>query len=83
VLTGWISPTTPLTGFDPVLISLIRKSMPNLLAYDICGVQPMTGPTGMVFSMKTKAQVEEEETIATPPMPPLEYVAKTYKKIYP
>jgi hypothetical protein len=39
-------------GFDPVLISLIRRSMPNLIAYDICGVQPMSGPTGMIFAMR-------------------------------
>ena len=40
--------------WDPVLISLVRRSMPNLIAYDICGVQPMTGPTGLIFAMKTK-----------------------------
>ena len=44
----------PRAGFDPVLISLIRRSMPNLIAYDICGVQPMTGPTGMIFAMRAK-----------------------------
>jgi hypothetical protein len=37
---------------DPVLISLVRRAMPNLIAYDICGVQPMTGPTGLIFAMK-------------------------------
>jgi len=42
----------PRAGFDPVLISLIRRSMPNLVAYDICGVQPMSGPTGMIFAMR-------------------------------
>ena len=41
-------------GFDPVLISLIRRSMPNLIAYDICGVQPMSGPTGLIFAMRSK-----------------------------
>ena len=41
-----------LAGFDPVLISLIRRAMPNLVAYDICGVQPMSGPTGLIFAMK-------------------------------
>ena len=40
--------------FDPVLISLVRRAMPNLIAYDICGVQPMTGPTGIIFSMKSR-----------------------------
>ena len=40
--------------FDPVLISLVRRAMPNLIAYDICGVQPMTGPTGLIFAMRSK-----------------------------
>ena len=40
--------------FDPVLISLVRRAMPNLIAYDICGVQPMTGPTGLIFAMKSR-----------------------------
>ena len=40
--------------FDPVLISLVRRSMPNLMAYDICGVQPMTGPTGLIFAMRSR-----------------------------
>jgi len=38
---------------DPVLISLVRRAMPNLIAYDVCGVQPMTGPTGLIFCMKS------------------------------
>ena len=42
------------SGFDPVLISLVRRAMPNLIAYDVCGVQPMTGPTGLIFAMKSK-----------------------------
>jgi len=45
--------TGPVAGFDPVLISLIRRSMPKLIAYDICGVQPMTGPTGLIFAMRS------------------------------
>jgi hypothetical protein len=40
--------------FDPVLISLVRRSMPNLIAYDIAGVQPMTGPTGLIFAMRSR-----------------------------
>ena len=40
-------------SFDPVLISLVRRAMPNLIAYDICGVQPMTGPTGLIFALKS------------------------------
>ena len=45
--------TGPVAGFDPILISLVRRSLPNLIAYDICGVQPMTGPTGMIFAMRS------------------------------
>jgi len=45
---------SPVAGFDPVLISLIRRSMPNLVAYDLAGVQPMTGPTGLIFAMRSK-----------------------------
>lgn len=40
--------------YDPVLISLVRRSMPNLIAYDVCGVQPMTGPTGLIFAMRAR-----------------------------
>ena len=40
--------------FDPVLISLVRRSMPNMVAYDVCGVQPMTGPTGLIFAMRSR-----------------------------
>lgn len=40
--------------FDPVLISLVRRSMPNLIAYDVCGVQPMSGPTGLIFAMRSR-----------------------------
>ena len=41
-------------NWDPVLISLVRRAMPNLMAYDICGVQPMSGPTGLIFAMKAR-----------------------------
>jgi hypothetical protein len=51
---GTAAASGPVAGFDPVLISLIRRSMPQLLAYDICGVQPMTGPTGLIFAMRTR-----------------------------
>ena len=43
----------PTAGYDPVLISLVRRAMPNLIAYDIAGVQPMTGPTGLIFAMRS------------------------------
>ena len=46
--------TGPVAGFDPILISLVRRSLPNLIAYDICGVQPMTGPTGLIFAMRSR-----------------------------
>jgi hypothetical protein len=45
--------TGQVSGYDPVLISLIRRAMPNLMAYDICGVQPMTAPTGLIFAMRS------------------------------
>ena len=48
------SASTPVAGFDPVLISLIRRSMPNLVAYDLAGVQPMSGPTGLIFAMRSR-----------------------------
>jgi hypothetical protein len=45
--------STPQAGYDPILISLVRRAMPNLMAYDIAGVQPMTGPTGLIFAMRS------------------------------
>ena len=45
---------SPVAGFDPVLISLIRRAMPNLVAYDLAGVQPMNGPTGLIFAMRSR-----------------------------
>jgi len=44
----------PMANWDPILISLVRRSMPNLIAYDVAGVQPMSGPTGLIFAMKSK-----------------------------
>ena len=41
-------------NYDPIMISMIRRALPNLMAYDICGVQPMTGPTGLVFAMRSR-----------------------------
>ena len=52
--TGSATPGGPVAGFDPVLISLIRRSMPNLVAYDLAGVQPMNGPTGLIFAMRSR-----------------------------
>ena len=48
------SNTTSASNWDPVLISLVRRAMPNLIAYDVCGVQPMTGPTGLIFAMRSR-----------------------------
>jgi hypothetical protein len=45
--------TTGIDKYDPILIGLVRRAMPNLMAYDICGVQPMTGPTGLIFAMRS------------------------------
>ena len=50
-------PTSNVSGvqnWDPILISLVRRAMPNLIAYDVCGVQPMTGPTGLIFAMRAR-----------------------------
>ncbi len=51
---GAFPAATNLKGFDPIMIALVRRSMPNLIAYDICGVQPMTGPTGLIFAMRSR-----------------------------
>ena len=51
-------------NWDPILISLVRRSMPNLIAYDICGVQPMTGPTGLIFAMRARfASMDGDEAL--------------------
>ena len=49
-----VSTGADLENWDPILISLVRRSMPNLIAYDVCGVQPMTGPTGLIFAMRAR-----------------------------
>ena len=57
-----------LDSWDPILISLVRRSMPNLIAYDICGVQPMTGPTGLIFAMRARALSQDgAEALADEP----------------
>jgi hypothetical protein len=57
-----------LDSWDPILISLVRRSMPNLIAYDICGVQPMTGPTGLIFAMRARIQsMDGAEALADEP----------------
>ena len=47
-----------ISAYDPILISLVRRALPNLIAYDICGVQPMTGPTGLIFAMRSKYRTQ-------------------------
>ena len=53
---GWAggATTAAVQGYDPILISLVRRTMPQMIAYDICGVQPMTQPTGLIFAMKSR-----------------------------
>jgi len=51
---GMATGDNTVANFDPVLISLVRRAMPNLIAYDVAGVQPMTGPTGLIFAMKSR-----------------------------
>lgn len=65
---GSSSSTTGTGGidtFDPVLISLVRRAMPNLVAYDVCGVQPMTGPTGLIFAMRSRYNQQANTTGGT------------------
>ena len=57
--SGGFSGGAPTAGFDPVLISLIRRSMPNLIAYDVAGVQPMNGPTGLIFAMRSRYAAQD------------------------
>ena len=49
-------------AWDPIMISMVRRAMPNLVAYDICGVQPMTGPTGLIFAMRSKYGPQSSST---------------------
>ena len=57
-------------SWDPILISLVRRAMPNLIAYDICGVQPMTGPTGLIFAMRARfASSDGAEALVDEAMP--------------
>ena len=51
---GVLPDTGGVAKWDPILISLVRRAMPQMIAYDVCGVQPMTGPTGLIFAMKAK-----------------------------
>ena len=61
-LRGVNGEQSPMGGYDPILISLVRRSMPNLLAYDVCGVQPMNAPTGLIFAMKAQYGSNAQQT---------------------
>ena len=54
VSLGGAGTNTAMAGYDPVLIAMVRRAAPQMIAYDICGVQPMTQPTGLIFAMKSK-----------------------------
>ena len=55
---GGLGAGTSIGSYDPILISLVRRALPNLIAYDICGVQPMSGPTGLIFAMRSKYKTQ-------------------------
>jgi hypothetical protein len=57
-----IQATSGIDKYDPIMIGLVRRAMPNLMAYDICGVQPMTGPTGLIFAMRSTYGAERNNT---------------------
>ena len=68
--TSFVGGNAALDTWDPILISLVRRSMPNLIAYDICGVQPMTGPTGLIFAMRARfASMDGAEALADEAIP--------------
>lgn len=64
--TGSAAGGGPVAGYDPVLISMIRRSMPKLMAYDLCGVQPLTGPSGLIFAMRSTFGTDRDGNGATP-----------------
>jgi hypothetical protein len=64
VNSGYATSSGSYQGYDPVLISLVRRAMPNLVAYDVCGVQPMTGPTGLIFAMRSQTVADDGTTRA-------------------
>ena len=60
--SGPTNTTGGINNFDPILISLVRRSLPNLIAYDVAGVQPMTGPTGLIFAMRALYNTQGDKT---------------------
>lgn len=65
--SGDLGAGTNIDSFDPVLISLVRRAMPNLIAYDIASVQPMTGPTGLIFAMRARYQTGSDSDLTDDP----------------
>ena len=65
--SGDLGDGTNVQSFDPVLISLVRRAMPNLIAYDIASVQPMTGPTGLIFAMRSRYQTGGDSDLTDDP----------------
>jgi hypothetical protein len=63
------SATNTMSGFDPILMSMIRRAVPNMIAYDVCGVQPMTMPTGVIFAMRARYVGNEAVINQTPGTP--------------
>ena len=59
IALGGAGTNAQMAGYDPVLISLVRRAAPQMIAYDICGVQPMTQPTGLIFAMKSKYATQD------------------------
>ena len=62
---GGLGTGTAIGSYDPILISLVRRALPNLIAYDVCGVQPMTGPTGLIFAMRSRYKVQQAQGAGT------------------
>jgi hypothetical protein len=58
---GGLGTGTAIGSYDPILISLVRRALPNLIAYDVCGVQPMTGPTGLIFAMRSRYKAQQAQ----------------------
>jgi len=64
--TGSAAAGGPVAGYDPVLISMIRRSMPKLMAYELCGVQPLTGPSGLIFALRSHFGTDRDGNGASP-----------------
>jgi hypothetical protein len=58
--------STPVAGYDPVLISMVRRTMPKMLAFDVCGVQPLTAPSGLIFALRSHFGTDRNGNGASP-----------------